>query len=160
VERFITLKPHARSGYQSIPDFVRMRKESQSTELISPLQLADLIESDVNDALGQVGKFGPVKDPELRQTLDDIRTVCHLGRYYAEKIRGATHLALCRDTEDPNQRKASVASLTRASEHWKAFADLATSNYHNPLWMNRVGILDWNKLRQDVETDIEIARTE
>lgn len=42
---------------------------------------------------------------------------------------------------------------------WKEFIDaLAESNFRNPLWMNRVGHVNWNRLHRDVPHDVEIAR--
>jgi hypothetical protein len=38
--------------------------------------------------------MGPVKNKELRPTLGDYEAMAHLGHYYAEKILGATDLAL------------------------------------------------------------------
>ena len=43
---------------------------------------------------------GEVKDKELRLTIDDIRIVCEMGRYYADKIRGSTYVALARKSKD------------------------------------------------------------
>ena len=34
----------------------------------------------------------------------------------------------------------------------------ARATYRNPLWTNRVGIVDWDEIDAEVKKDIEIAR--
>ena len=50
-------------------------------------------------------------DKELRLTLDDIRTIAWLGKYYAHKIQAATELALFRETLKPEHRDAAIRDL-------------------------------------------------
>jgi hypothetical protein len=158
VEHFIRLPPHAMSGYQSIPDYVKMVQTKGRTELTTPLQLADLIEKDVRAALATIKELKTGDSKELKHTLADIETICNLGLYYASKIRGSTMLALARKTGDTGQRKEAVESLTKAADHWKAFMTIAKRNQKNPLWTNRVGYVDWEKMYADVLEDIEKAK--
>jgi hypothetical protein len=94
VETFLAIKPHQYAGVQSIEDYVA----GKATKGHTPLSLADLIEHDVVAAEKTVLTWGKVKDKELRLTLDDIKIICQMGRYYANKIRGATYVALARKT--------------------------------------------------------------
>ena len=80
-----------------------------------------------------------------------------LGKYYAHKIDGAAQLALHRETGEPQHRAAAVGELVRAAEYWQLYTTTALRQYKNPLWTNRVGYCDWNKLREEVLNDIEIA---
>jgi hypothetical protein len=158
VNHFIRLKPHRYCATHSIPDEVenQLREEKASTR--SPLELADLIDANIDNAEKLLSEFGEVKDIELRRTLDDIRIVGTMGRYYAAKIRGATYVALCRSTQARIHRQAAVMALTDAARFWDEFTDLATANYHQPLWTNRVGYVDWRGQRKDVERDLAIAQ--
>ena len=67
---------------------------------------------------------------------------------------------MCREIDSgkkENQRNA-VNKLTKASEYWGMYAELAQKNYHNPLWTNRVGHVDWDQIMQWVLDDITEAR--
>ena len=154
VETFLNIPPHPYAGVQSIQDFVAGKK----TEGRTPLTLADLIDHDVGAAEKTLVELGEVKDKELRLTLDDIRIVCEMGRYYADKIRGATHVAVARKSKKKADKDKAVAALTRAAAHYKTYVDLVTANHIGRVWFNRVGILDWKKQIADAMADIEIAR--
>ena len=81
-----------------------------------------------------------------------------LGKYYAAKIRGATELALYRATKLAPHRQSAIDHLTRASGFWKDYTSRTAARYRNPMWTNRVGIVDFHELDAEVLGDIEIAR--
>jgi hypothetical protein len=81
-----------------------------------------------------------------------------LGKYYAAKIRGATELAIYRDTREAAHQALSVKHLEQAAAHWSAYAARVVKAYGPRLWTNRVGIVDWQELQDEVRHDIEIAR--
>jgi hypothetical protein len=153
VETFLSIPPHTYAGVQSIQDFVAGKK----TEGHTPMALADLIDHDVEAAERTVIGMGDVEDAELRLTLDDIRIVCEMGRYYADKIRGATYVAMTRKSKKMADKEDAVAALTRAAAHYRAYVDRVTANHIGRVWFNRVGILDWRKQVGDAMGDIEIA---
>ena len=156
VETFLNIPPHTYAGVQSIRDFIAGR----ATEGHTPLSLADLIEKDVESADKAISELGSVsvKDKELRLTLDDIRIICEMGRYYADKIRGATYVARARKTKKKVDKKDAIEALTKAAEHYKAYVNLVTANHTNRIWFNRVGNLDFTKQIKDALFDIEIAK--
>ena len=154
VETFITMPPHKYAGVQSIPDFV----DRKATEDISPLALADLIDKDVEDSDSTRLDLGTVKNKELRLTLDDIAIVCEMGRYYADKIRGATYVALARHSKKAADKDQAIKVLTQAAEHYKKYVKLVTANHVNQIWFNRVGTLNFEKQIYYALADIEIAK--
>jgi len=81
-----------------------------------------------------------------------------LCKYYAYKITGSTHVAMYRETKDPEDQEKAITALTNALDCWKRFADSALAQNKNPLWTNRVGYVDWVKTTGWVEHDIEIAK--
>ena len=85
--------------------------------------------------------------------------MANLGQYYAAKIRGATALALFRETHRAKHRREAVEYLELASARWTAYSLRARTVYRSPIWTNRVGIVDWDELDAEVKKDIEIART-
>ena len=159
VDRFITLPPHPTSGDQSIPDYVRSVVEGIPAKGTTPVALARRIEGHADRASAALERVGsPGSDRELARTVRDIRAMAMLGRYYAAKIQGATELALARATHDAAHRSAAIDALTRAAGFWRRYARLMRAHYRNPLWLNRVGIVDWDVLTQAVDRDITIAR--
>jgi hypothetical protein len=82
---------------------------------------------------------------ELKLTVDDIRTMAWLGKYYAHKILAATHLAMFRETLQRQWKEKCLEELNISAGFWRAYAAAALANYHNPLWTNRVGYVDWRE---------------
>lgn len=154
VETFIHVPPHMQSDYQSIPDFVA----GKTTTKLSPLALADLIDKDVEAASAEIKNFGSIKNKELRLTLDDISIICEMGRYYADKIRGSTYVAMARANKKQADKDMAVKLLIQASVHYNKYVILSSANHVNKLWLSRVGRVDFEVQKEDVLADIEIAR--
>ncbi len=158
VNRFITLPPHKESGYQSIPDYVASVIENKPSNLLSPLNVADLLHQHADSALKLIETINPGGDRELSDVVNDIRSMAYLGKYYAFKIKGAADLALFRATKTKSIQDSAVKELTDALEYWKLYTESAMEQYLNPLWTNRVGFVDWVKLTEEVKKDIETAK--
>ena len=158
VNRFINLPPHARSGFQSIPDYVKMILNDGSSELKSPLEVADLLHGQSDKAMEIISQFGTTNTKELSVTIHDIKTMALLGKYYAYKIAGSTQLALFRETKDTKYQDAAIAQLTSGLQAWENYTETALQQNVNPLWTNRVGYVDWIKITEWVADDIKIAK--
>jgi len=95
---------------------------------------------------------------ELEATLADVEAMAHLGRYYADKIRGAAELAVFRADRSRGQaRDRAVRHLEHAVTQWEAYARVAASRYR-PQLLARTHYLDWNALLADVKKEVAIAR--
>jgi len=129
--------------------FPIMLRLSRST----PIEVSDRIHSHADKALVLLGGFNHAGDKELRLTLGDIKAIAYMGKYYAHKIRGATELALFRETH----KKEHIEELIQAAKFWRLYTSAALSQYKNPLWTNRVGYCDWQALSKEVLNDIKIA---
>ncbi len=157
VNRFITLPPHKETGYQSIPDYVNSCREKKPSGLISPIMVSDILHGHADSALVLVKAIDTNGNKELMLTINDIQSMAYLGKYYAHKICGATHLALYREVKEKSNHDKAIIELTAALEYWKLYTASAMQQYKNPLWTNRVGYVDWVKLTEEVKNDIEIA---
>lgn len=157
VNRFITLGVHPGTNNIPIPNYVNAVAGGEKIKGTTPRQVAEAIDGHADAALA----FATSRHAggELGNILADIRAMALLGKYYAAKIRGATELALFRKTGDAAQQSAAVTELTQAQEHWSRYVDVMSARYRNPMWTNRVGIVDWRVLSAEVAKDIEIART-
>jgi hypothetical protein len=157
VNRFITLQPHPGTGYQSIPDYVTALTEKRNSQLISPVKVAEMLFNYGDSALRLIGKID-AGNKELSNITNDIRSMAYLGEYYSYKIKGAVSLALYRKTGDKKAQDDAVIQLTTALKTWNLYTESALKQYKNPLWTNRVGLVDWVKLTDEVKKDIDIAR--
>jgi hypothetical protein len=130
----------------------------KAVEGITPLQVADALETDARTTL-QLLEAMPqtVTNKELRLTIGDLKAMAYLGDYYAEKIRGAADLALFDKSAQAGQRDSAVRHLDAALEHWRRYAAVATSQYR-PQLLTRVGYLDLNALTGNVAADIAMAK--
>ncbi len=158
VNNFISVEPHDKSGFQYIPDYVKMTLAGGSSELTSPLEVSQMLHASADKALALLQELEARDHQELALTLHDIRTMALLGKYYAHKIAGSTHLAMYRETQDQAFQNQSVAELEEALQYWKLYAETALQQNINPLWTNRVGHVDWVQIGEWVQQDIEIAR--
>jgi hypothetical protein len=154
VNRFITLKPHKGTDNISIPDYLRMTLKRETITGTTPVRAAHEIHKHSDTALKLLDDLKQQGDKELRLTLDDIRTIAWLGKYYAHKIEAATALAFFRETLKPEYREDAIKHLQQCAHFWRSYASLALSNYHNPLWTNRVGHVDWRETYRYVIHDI------
>jgi hypothetical protein len=155
VNRFITLRPHPASGMVSIPDFVRDPRKAGTT----PPQVAARLDELAAAALDGADRLQAAagSDAELRATLEDIRALAYLGKYYAHKIRAALALAQQQSSHDPARQKLLAEELNRAAQAWRLYAATALTQYRNPLWTNRVGNVDWRKAFSSVLYDLTIV---
>ena len=158
VNRFITLEPHKGTNHISIPDYVKSVLAGEKSSGTTPIEVSDQIHGHADKALALLERLSHGGDKELRLTLEDIRAMAYMGKYYAHKIRGATELALFRETRKKEHQNAAVDELTRAARYWRIYASTALGQYKNPLWTNRVGYCDWRELFDEVLNDVKIAR--
>lgn len=158
VNHFINLPPHKYSGCQSIPDFVEMTLQGGSTELKTPMQVAEKLHAHSDKARSILETLDAGENKELKAILHDIETMASLGEYYAFKIAGSAKLALYRESKDKKFQDAAIAELEKALAAWKEYTENALQQNINPVWTNRVGYVDWLKTTEWVANDIEIAK--
>lgn len=164
VNRFITLGTHPGTDNIAIPRYVQAVVSKQKVSGTSPIEVAQALDEHADAALRSIGTIErelakrKSVQTELRDTIDDIRAIAWLGKYYASKIRGATALALFRSGGAEAHRTTAVRELTNAADHWHRYVAQAKAAYKNPLWTNRVGYVDWSELTREVAKDITIAK--
>jgi hypothetical protein len=162
VNTFIEQKVHPGTDNLTIPLYVEAISKGTVPAGTTPLEVAARIDASADAALATHAALArqpqASRNRELGATLGDIRAMALLGKYYAAKIRGATQLALFRAHKAPGHQAAAIEHLTAALAHWKGYVSEATNSYKNPMWTNRVGIVDWVELTAEVEQDVKIAQ--
>jgi hypothetical protein len=142
-----------------IDTYVKNVESGQPNNGTTPLELADEIQGYADAAIKKIDQIGSMEDKTLRLTLGDIRCMALLGRYYADKLRGAVELRFYDANNKTGHRQASVAYMVSAANHWRQLADLASSQY-NPQYLARNNYIDWKGLITKVLEDIDIAKRE
>jgi hypothetical protein len=160
VNRFINLPPHPKTGFQSIPDFVKMVTAGETTKLKTPAEVSMMLYENAQKAFEILETMEHSENKELEATLHDIQTMALLGKYYAQKIAGSTSLALYRQTKEKSHQDKAIEELTQALETWGQYVETALQQNVNPLWTNRVGYVDWHKITEWVADDIKIAKAD
>ena len=161
VDDFITTKPLVGSGMMSIPDCVAARAADPEKGKLAPPAVANQLDADASAALAYVRAVRAsdvIVSKELSELLYDIEALSQLAKYYAAKIRGATHLAAFRAGGSPREQELAVTALEESLAAWSAYARAATANYH-PQFLAKTRTIDWVRLTEDVRKDIEIARS-
>jgi hypothetical protein len=143
----------AGTDHIGIPEYVSAGK----TAGITPLASADQLEALAREALLGAAAINDGENPELRETLGDIRTQARLGQYYAAKIRGAVSVGLFRKTGEAKHQTEAVAHLEKALVAWHDYAKELDANYTNLLYISGQRTFDWFD-DSGPKSDIAIAR--
>jgi hypothetical protein len=162
----LTLDP----DYVSVADYVKGlgEKKALPASAMTPPQLADLLERDCREALALTANIDTTGNDSLVYEVADAQVWANLGLHLAEKLRGAVALEQIRAAgADPAQREAAIAHLQKALSHWDEviritrplYRDMKLTHYnHNSFDANPDNLFHWEKIREDVARDVEVAR--
>lgn len=158
VDYFIKLGTHPRSGYTGIRDYVQILARGESFAGTGPFEISAQLHEKASLALHHLKTLKATPGTELAKTLADIQTVAYLGHYYGHKISGAAHLHTFREIGGEDHQEAAIQELTKAARYWRLYTGSSKQHYKNPIWYNRVNMVDWDELTKWVEHDIVIAK--
>lgn len=162
VDDFIAADPMKGCKEISIRAFLKLSGPVDPGKVCTPLNVAENLDAYVDESLcgvQRLRKKSVALSVELSSLLTDIESMAWLGRYYADKIRGATHVAQFRNSGDPSRKQEAVSALEKASRSWQRYAQLCSSQYR-PQVLARTRTLDWQALAKDVEKEVETVRSE
>jgi hypothetical protein len=162
LDQFFQHPPLVGSGILSVQKYAEALLFGAPCDGMTPMEVAErldaLAERSLDGAAAIESRCQPGK--ELAATLTDIRAMAHLGRYYADKIRGASQVAAFR--ADPSQqefKQRAVRHLNNAVQDWEAYAAVAAQAYR-PQLFSRTHYMDWEKTLEDVRTEVDTIRQE
>ncbi|MCH7557034.1 MAG: hypothetical protein IIB56_06210 [Planctomycetes bacterium] len=161
VEQFFQHPPLRGSGILSIQEYASSIIKEEASDGITPMEVSDNLDKLAEKALNGVKVLRRNSDTnkELAATLTDIESMAYLGRYYADKIRGAAELAVFRaDPRRKEHQASAVRHLSNAVKEWEAYARVATSQYR-PQLFSRTHYMNWEKLLDNVKEEVETIRT-
>jgi hypothetical protein len=122
---------------------------------LTPLDVADMLARFADTGLSSVDAVSPGTNKELRQTVGDIKAMAWLGRYYADKIRGAVDLYRFQKSGDATDQDRARVILQRAASHWRHYADLWSAQYVGQV-LTRMGLtpVDVKAIQAFVDRDV------
>ena len=163
VDQFFEHGPLTGAGILSVQQYAAAVNENKAFDGITPMEVADKLDTLANQILSGLITLtcaGTKQSKELNATLVDMEAMAYLGRYYADKIRGAAALAVFRaNREQTAYHQQAVQHLTNAVPEWEAYARLSTKHYR-PQLFSRTHYLDWWALLDDVKQEVEAVRKE
>ena len=122
---------------------------------LNPEQVADQLLQYADAGLASIAGLDPGTNKELRLTLGDIKAMAHLGRYYAEKLRGATDLYRYQKSGLASDNNNARVHLIAASNHWSQYAAQWSAQYVGQrLIREGSGIVDIAAIQTYVNADI------
>jgi hypothetical protein len=145
-----------------VQEYAQAVIEGQAFDGITPMEVADNMDRLAQQTLAGVNvlRYESYPGKELAATLTDMESMAYLGRYYADKVRGAAELAVYRaDKNRTEHHQRAVEHLTNAVDEWEAYARTAASQYKTQL-LSRTHYLDWWKLFDQVKKEVETVRNE
>ena len=147
----------------SVTDWAKAQLSGEKIEGLPPLEIAEDLDGYAAVALEALPELKTQigNNIELKETLNDIESMAYLGRYYADKMRGAAKLALYREggRKEKKYLDESVAHLVDAVDEWKAYAAVLTPQYKTQIGA-RANTMDWNGTLKYVEKEVEIVKEE
>jgi hypothetical protein len=118
--------------YLSIGDYCQLKNEGVSIndELITPPELAKMLQDNCTTAMNLLGELRVQgNDPALVSELDDLETWCHLGYYFADKLRAGISLENYNLGSKMLDKEKALEYLGLCIEHWKNVIKLTGHRY-------------------------------
>lgn len=162
LDQFFEYPPLDGAGILSVQEYAASVNEGKAANGLTPMGVAEKLDALAAKTLDGVTRLRghAAANKELLALLTDMEAMAYLGRYYADKIRGAADLAVFRANKRRTdyQRKA-VDHLTNAVAEWETYAKVASAQYR-PQLFSRTHYMDWWKLLEDVKQEVENVRAE
>jgi hypothetical protein len=159
VRDFMEVEPQPGSNISNVIRWAQNYKLNRHDSLISPIDAADTISRYARIALISLKALPERKinsSDELDLTLGDIEAFAAIGNYYAEKIRGASSLALFNFYGLKQDQEDAVQHLKNARSYWAKYAEVYDSQY-KPALISRIGYINIPGLIEKADQDINIA---
>lgn len=156
--------------YLNIADYVTKIQENIPIDekMITPIELAEMTKSHCEQALIVINNLEQQsKDPTFKSEMEDLKTWCYLGFYFAEKIYAGVALKSFLLTKDKNDQQTSLQHAEKALDNWKKIVDLTENRYGlmpyvmmthpENKWPDFKGF-HWKNYLQEVEYEIEYIK--
>ncbi|KPJ63614.1 hypothetical protein AMK68_03465, partial [candidate division KD3-62 bacterium DG_56] len=143
--KFTRVYPVDRYRHYSIDGYADSLLRNWQSARITPLEVADALDAAATECdtlMAAITRVSAEGGAEYRDLASDAQMLVALGRYYAEKMRGGTALALYRRSGDYSCLDAARPHIENAVRHWDRLATIGEGKYQPLL----------DKLRMHTET--------
>lgn len=161
-DTFFQYPPLRGSGILSVQAYAAAVLADKPFDGMTPMEVADRLDGYARQTLKGVKSLRKQADgqEEMFAMLLDLEAMAYLGRYYADKIRGAAELAVYRqDSSRQQAHEKAIQHLSNAVSAWEAYAKAATSQYR-PQLFSRTHYMDWWKILADVKQELQTVKHE
>lgn len=159
-DSFFSHPPLRGSGILSVQEYAQAIVNDAPFDGMTPMEVADRLDQLAERTLTGAKRLRQkvTSDKDLTATLTDMESMAYLGRYYADKIRGAADLAVFRaDGTKKEHHQQAVRHLENAVKEWENYTRLATGQYR-PQLLSRTHYLDWQRWLPEVRKEVETVR--
>ncbi|HEX4486267.1 MAG TPA: glycoside hydrolase family 20 zincin-like fold domain-containing protein [Terriglobales bacterium] len=132
---FLRVRPLDRTAMADPASFATDLLQGRSTGKMSPFEAADYLDQaakESEDAIGRAVGLNPLTPKNFDCIRMDVAAVAELGRYYANRIRSVTHLALYYESQDHADLTAAHEFLSKAAADWDRLSDVTASAFIPP----------------------------
>lgn len=149
----------------SVKEYVNIIEDNTLlSNKITPLEMADSIESFCLRAIDLVSSVQTGENTDLMYEKTDILTWANLGLYFAHKLRSAVDYQQFVISQEPDYHAKAVSHLEKATKCWEKVASLTTEMYKEvPLQhynRNKDKYFHWNKMFEAVKAEHEWLKNE
>jgi hypothetical protein len=161
-DSFFKYPPLRGSGILSVQEYAAALRADKPFDGITPVDVAQRLDAYADQTLEGVAALRKqaVAREEMLSVLMDLEAMAYLGRYYADKIRGAAELAVYRqDSSRKQAHERAIQHFSDAVSEWEAYAKAATGHYE-PQLFSRTHYMDWWKILDDVKKELQTVKNE
>ncbi len=157
-------------GYLSISEYCQQVHEELpiGEEIITPLELADMIQDNCATTMNILKSLrDPGNEPALASELDDLETWCHLGYYFADKLRAGVSLEIYILEGNQEDKEEALKYLDLCVGHWRNVIELTSDRYkpmpyvsmghHEQKWPD-FKAFHWELFLDDVRADRDYVK--
>jgi hypothetical protein len=156
--------------YMGIAEFCRTGREALPGKegFISPPGLAQMVQDNCSEAMALLRELrGNTPDPALLSELDDLETWCHIGYYFADKLRAGIYLEDYYLRGNRQDKDKAIQYLESCVMHWENVIRLTKERYrpmpyvsmgHHPQKWPDFQAFHWELFLDDVRADLDHVR--
>jgi hypothetical protein len=136
----------------SVKDYV---DNKGAQDRMTPVDLAKQLQQNADTAFSYVQSLNAGDNKDLRYTIGDVKAMAWLGRYYADKIRGAVDLyRYQKDKSDTAALARARTHLQNSADNWRQYAAQWSSQYIRQYVPRVSALIDMTALQAKVDADI------
>jgi hypothetical protein len=143
--------------YMSIPELIS--GDVSAAGKISPLVLADSLETFCRDAMVIAESIDTTNNVDLRYEVSDINTWANLGICFSNRLRAGVEYQKFKNTGNADNKAKAIELLEVSLENWKEVVRI-TELVYNPVPLvhmnsNDNALFHWSVFQKDIEEEIE-----